>query len=86
MDVSVNAEGRCTLIELNPYGPLTGAALFDFKEDESILYGDGPVQVRTNSGPKPIALTGAWKEMVQEALRELDANVAGDFDSSSQII
>lgn len=39
VDVGVLPNGRCVVVELNPWKPTTGAALFDWRGDADLLHG-----------------------------------------------
>lgn len=62
------------IMELNPWDTLTGAALFDWKQDAAILKNTDAnavavVRVRTEIPPN-LVITGSWKTAIDKALRE----------------
>ena len=52
MDVVVYADGTCQMIEVNPFGAYmsSGAALFNWRSDRRVLYGEERVVVKGGKG------------------------------------
>jgi hypothetical protein len=75
--------GKVIVIELNPFGDVSGACLFDWKEDADLLHGrlSGRPVLRVRLGPMPNArdraLVPLWDRYIQERPVSDVANTRG---------
>ena len=74
------------VIELNPYAPTTGACLFDWASDESVLR-SGPLEMRVVERPLPHldAFLMPWRDLLRAAEPPLEhVAVAPTLDEAAR--
>lgn len=86
--VDLSTAENTKLIELNPFGRLTGGALFDWEQDRDVLHktATGLFEIRMRKKPQSLTLTGSWKKAVDKALEELCFDIETQFEDNTVIL
>jgi hypothetical protein len=86
LDVKIDQKS-VKLIELNPYGELTGAGLFDWKDDSDLLMGNRQnCEFRVRTAPLDLVLTGVWKDSMDVALQKAGGTFEAEFEESAIVV
>ena len=68
---------RVLVIELNPFGECSGSALFDWKEDHDVLFGDAPFEIRVVEEPPDHLMERftPWEDILKEASDQKECRI-----------